>query len=379
MAPAGQCPDPNVTTPVPLSITISVTLQRPNAPPPDPSWAVPVYFSLYPPGDPNTLCYGWDLTLDQNGSVSEFLTLIPWVYDARLKNMHTLRNVRYNVTITGAMTIDMGTLLEGDASDDNWVKGDDFSILRTSYFKQEGQPGFDDRADFDEDGWVKGSDFSLLRTNYWLHGDIPVTTSRAASAQNPASEGVIISVVPGSSTVRLGQIFTVTIQVQAGTQQVDVVDADMTFPAGALVVVDAGGEPTNRVIPGPALALELYNQVDNAAGTLTYSAGAAFGSTPPSGTFTLAMIRFRAQQMVTNGPLHFTEITGAYFEGGNVLDARVDGMVTVAGYRILLPVIFKSTPLTRLSIAARWPDGLEPVGQAGGSLKGEGKHESQCE
>ena len=160
-----------------------------------------------------------------------------------------------------------------------------------------------------------------------------------------APDGLIISVVPSSSTVRLGDIFTVTIQVEAGAQQVDTVDANMTFPAGALVVVDAQGEPTNRVIPGPTLGIELYNRVDNAAGILTYSAGVGFGSTPPSGTFTLATIRFRAQGVLINGPLHFTEVTDAYFEGRSVLDIRSDGVVTVAGYQIFLSVIFTSVPL----------------------------------
>jgi hypothetical protein len=159
---------------VPVQITLTVTLQRPNAPPPDPSWAVPVHMALYPPGDPGTIYKEWDLTLDTSGNWSGYQSLELGEYDVRVKNPHTLRNVKFNVNITGPTTINMGELIEGDASDNNWVKGEDFSILRTSYWKQEGQPGFDDRADFDEDGWVKGSDFSLLRTNYWTQGDIPV-------------------------------------------------------------------------------------------------------------------------------------------------------------------------------------------------------------
>ncbi len=157
-----------------VAITLNVTLQRPNAPPPDPSWAVPVHFALYPPGDPNTICHEWDLTLDQSGNWSGNLALFMGLYDARLKSPHTLRNVKYNVNIAGPMTINMGTLLEGDASNDNWVKAIDFSILRPSYWKQQGQSGFDGRADFDENDWVNAADFSLLRTNYWKSGDIVV-------------------------------------------------------------------------------------------------------------------------------------------------------------------------------------------------------------
>jgi len=330
---------------VPVLITLTVTLQRPNAPPPDPSWAVPAHCAVYPSGDPDTIYDEWDLTLDESGSWSDYRGLGLGQYDVRIKNPHTLRNVRYNVNITGPISIDMGELLEGDASDDNWVKGDDFSILRTSYWRQEGQPGFDDRADFDEDGWVKGPDFSLLRTNYWERGDIPVTLAHVDLDGRSAFDGVTISVVPISSTVHLDDVFTVTIQVDAGAQQVDAVDADMTFPAGSLVVVDSLGEATDRVIPGPALDVELYNSVDNGAGTLTYSAGTGFFSQPPSGTFTLATIRFQAQGTVTNGPLHFTEVTDAYFEGRNTLDTRLDGVVTVTGCQIFLPIIFKNAPV----------------------------------
>jgi hypothetical protein len=159
---------PTDTTPLPVPITITVTLQRPNSPPPDPSWAVPVHFALYPPGDPDAICWEWDLTLDQSGEWSGDLVLFTGLYDARIKNPHTLRNVKSDVNIAGPMTINMGELLEGDASDNNGVTGQDFSILRTFYW------GPDGAADFDEDGWVGGADFSLLRTNYWTFGDIPV-------------------------------------------------------------------------------------------------------------------------------------------------------------------------------------------------------------
>lgn len=329
---------------VPVLITLSVTLQRPNAPPPDPSWAVPVHFALYPPGDPNTIRHEWDLTLDDFGGWLGYLGLELGQYDVRIKNMHALRNVRRNVNISGPLTIDMGELYEGDANDDNWVIGADFSILRTCYRRREGQAGFDDRADFDEDGWIIGSDFSLLRTNYRKRGDIPVGLAHIDLVGQSAFDGVTISVVPILSTVHLDDVFAVTIQIDAGAQQVDAVDADMTFPAGSLVVVDALGEPTDRVIPGTALDIELYNSVDNRAGTLTYSAGAGFDREPPSGTFTLATIRFRGQGVVTNGSLHFTEPTGAYFEGRSVLDTQLDGVVTVIGYQIFLPTILKNAP-----------------------------------
>lgn len=174
--PPGYPPEcPSCTDVLPVPFNLSVTLQRPNTPPPDPSWAVPVHLSLHPPGKPGIICWEWDLTLDQSGNWSGNLAICPGTYDARIKNPHTLRNVKYNVNIPAAgITLDMGTLLEGDASDDNWDKGNDFSILRATYWKRTGDAGFDDRADFDENGWINAADFSLLRTNYWQSGDIVV-------------------------------------------------------------------------------------------------------------------------------------------------------------------------------------------------------------
>jgi hypothetical protein len=164
------------------SFSITVDLQRPNAPPPDPSWAVLVHFSLYPPGDPETVCHAWDLTLDPSGNWEGALEAYAGFYDARIKNMHTLRNLRYNVEITTTNAIDMGLLLEGDANDDNRVRITDFGILRNAYFTDAGDPEFDPRADFDENGEIRIRDFSLLRLNYFEEGDIVVGSGVAADA-----------------------------------------------------------------------------------------------------------------------------------------------------------------------------------------------------
>ena len=131
-----------------MPIAMNVTLQRPNALPPDPSWAVPVHFALYPPGDPDTICHEWDLTLNESGQWSDRLVIFTGLYDARIKNMHTLRNVRRNVDFSGPMTISMGELHEGDANDDNRTRITDFGILRNAYFTNEGDPGFDSTRRF---------------------------------------------------------------------------------------------------------------------------------------------------------------------------------------------------------------------------------------
>jgi hypothetical protein len=105
---------------------------------------------------------------DENGAFT--LPLVaPGVYDVRVKNLHTLANVKRGVqALSGLNTIAFGTLLEGDASDDNLIDILDFSLLRT-FFGSESA-----RADFNQDGIVDVVDFSLLRAHFGLSGDITV-------------------------------------------------------------------------------------------------------------------------------------------------------------------------------------------------------------
>jgi hypothetical protein len=167
---------PNCTVKVPTTVTITVTLERPNNPPPDPSWEVPIDVTLYPAGSGSAAirCEQWtDLMLDQNGVWTGVLTLCPGTYDVSVKNAHTLTNKKANVAINGPTTIDMGTLREGDANDDNQVDIGDFSILVASYRQELGDPDFQDRTDFDEDDRVDIRDFVLLANHFAEAGDQP--------------------------------------------------------------------------------------------------------------------------------------------------------------------------------------------------------------
>ena len=57
---------------------------------------------------------------------------------------HTLINVRQGVVISAPSTaVDMGTLLEGNANDDDIVNINDFGILALSFMKSQGEAGYD--------------------------------------------------------------------------------------------------------------------------------------------------------------------------------------------------------------------------------------------
>lgn len=336
VAPVAGCP--TQTTPLPMPITLNVTLQRPNAPPPHPSWAVPVHFALYPPGDANTICHEWDLTLDESGQWSGWLVLFTGLYDARLKNPHTLRNVRRNVNISGPMTIDMGELHEGDANDDNRVRITDFAILRSAYFTDEGDPGFDPRADFDEDNRIRITDFALLRMNYFQDGDIEVSLVAQSTARR--LEAVDVCVEPPAVVATVGETFTVAVMVRAGAQDVVGADFELHFQPSFLQVVDAAGQPATRVEAAGPLS-ELFHRVDPAAGRIRYAAG-TFDVV--NGTFPLAILRFKALAATQATVLHFAYADVVAPGGESVLGELGDGTVSITQVllRRYLPLLLRS-------------------------------------
>lgn len=342
-APAGDllgvCP--TQTTPLPVPITLTVALQRPNSPPPSPAWAVPVTFTLYPPGDSTTICHQWELTLDQSGRWKGFLDLFTGVYDARIRNLHTLRNVRRNLTLAGPATINMGTLYEGDANTDNAVNILDFARLRTSYFLDEGMPGFDPTADFDENNTVNILDFGLLRGDYFMEGDIEVTALASATAMNTAAP-VTITVIPLACDLAVDEVAGFGIWADATTQPLMGLDVELFYRLRGVAVTDAAGNPATSVLPGVALTVILQNRVDTKTGRILFSA--ANFDAPTSGAIEIARFYLKG---LTPGPagVHFGSRTIGMDAMGRQLPLTLDRpMITVGGisdYRQYYPLWLK--------------------------------------
>ena len=291
-------------------VNLAVTLERPNAPAPHASWAVPVHLTFYTPGDATTPLYAFDLTLDQSGKWAGYLEMSKGTYDLRLKNMHTLRNVKRGVAISSAATIHMGTLLEGDADDDNRVRASDFALLRAAYFTAAGDPAFDPRTDFDEDDRIRASDFALLRGNYFKSGDVEVTARAAASQVAPAGT-VALALTPATVFVAPSETFTVTLIARAGDQPFVAMDADIRFPPALLQVVGPDGAPATAIQALPPLT-EVMNQANNGTGRILFGAG-TFGD-PVSGDLPLAKIRFRALEAAL--PADIQMVDGSVADAG---------------------------------------------------------------
>lgn len=161
------------------------------------------------------------------------------------------------------------------------------------------------------------------------------------------AENVSIGLVPSSTVVSIGEIFTLPIQIEAGAQPVDGAEAHIDFDPAYLKVVDADGVEVDRITEiTAALDTVLQNVVDNDQGAIGYAAG-VLTDEPPTGTFDLASIRLKAIAETAGTPLSFafthTRKTEVVFEGRSVLGDHVDGNVVITAYRrrVYLPLILR--------------------------------------
>ena len=62
----------------------------------------------------------------------------------------------------------------GDCNNDNFIRATDFNVLKNTFGKGNGDPGYDNRADFTGDLQVTIQDFNLLKLNFGLGGADPL-------------------------------------------------------------------------------------------------------------------------------------------------------------------------------------------------------------
>ena len=180
---------------------------------------------------------------------------------------------------------------------------------------------------------TKKMEFSLLRRHgFWamvsfllaLSLVIGILTASPVQAEPVALQPFVVdmALVPCPQVVQIDEAFTLDIYVYPDGQQVDAVDADLTFDPTYLEVLSVTGDPSG-------LEFENYNAWDNTNGTLTHSRGASFTQIPPSSTFRLCSIQFRAEAATPGTAVAFTDLAGAYFEGASVLRDTADCELTV--------------------------------------------------
>ena len=310
--------------------------------PPHASWKGPLSVTLYRQGSA-ALLQTFGVETDNRGRFT-LSGIDADVYDIVTKSPHTLAIVRRGVTlVSGDNAIDMGTLLEGDADDDNVVGVADASILAASFGFGVGHPSYSATADLNADGVVNMSDQSLLQANFGKSGEQVVAMAPVRpSASSPSvevralagAEGVGLRLEPDLAIVEPGQIVTLHIMLEAGTQTVDALAAHLDFAPSRLVVVDEHGAPTDRIVARASLA-PLANSVDQAAGTIDF-AGMSGQNPPLSGRVVVAEIRLLLKEAASGpGWVRFStnepRETGVFSGGEAVLGTLHAGLVVLSG------------------------------------------------
>ena len=301
------------------SLSGKVTLEgRPT--PPSSTWSVPLVVNFTALGD-SLPTYTRTTQTDQSGYFS--INDIPdGTYDITVKNSHTIRSRLSSITLSNYVSpLDFQLLLEGDANNDNAIKLLDFSILSNTYGKCLGVAGYDARADFTEDHCLSILDFTLLAKNM---GQVGRTVLQMGSPKIKTTSAVQLAIDPATSSLTVGQEFTAAVNVLAGTQSVDGVQAALNFDPSMLQVTHiTDGTSLTPIIPG---------SFDNTLGTVDYSAGTF--SSYPTGTFTLMTVTFKTLKPSTSTVVAFhyglPRDTNVTYNGDSVFGSATNGKAIIS-------------------------------------------------
>lgn len=176
--------------------------------------------------------------------------------------------------------------------------------------------------------------------------------------------GAVVDLVllPPSQTVERGDIFEVAIEAQCNGQDITGIAAFIDFDPAYLEVqsVTDGGTLTNFVV----------SDYDNVAGTIDYNAG-TFTQPLPSGTFTVAIIEFKAMSPDGNVSLNFSVAfpRESYADFGG--ESKLGGL-----HGTTVTIIEESTPDNENTPSESTPDNSEKPDTDSSSLPGEGENTS---
>jgi hypothetical protein len=316
----------------------NVNLQgRPVAP--DQRWVTPLQVTLTVQGAIQP-AYIFNPISDPSGNFV-LNDIIPGTYIVRVKNSHTLSNAQTVTLAEGANHINFGTLLEGDADGNDYITIVDFSILVSTYGKCVGISSYDDRSDFNEDSCVNLTDFSWLVSNYGKVGGGSSTQSEFMKVASQSS--VTIQIDPPAIQSHIGDKFTVTIRIQAGSQLVDGVQVCLDFDPTKLRIVQV-------ISINNGLPLSIQNKIDNSKGAFDYAVGAF--SNFPSGNLGIVQVQFEAIGVTTGTPITFhhgvdnglSRDTDVTFAGSSILTGDSPGLITVTGpdiNKVYIPIAIK--------------------------------------
>ena len=183
----------------------------------------------------------------------------------------------------------------------------------------------------------------------------PAATPEATGTQMPTATatstreaGVHVYLEPSSSMVAAGQSFDVDIKIDAAGQPVDGAEVHLDFHPLYLQVVDSGNAPAGEIKSSGVLDIAIQNHVDNAVGQIDFAAGTF--TSPPTGSYVLATIRFRALASTDGQSTPLTVVqelprkTDLMYRGESVLAQADGGEVFIAApssYPVYLPLLIQ--------------------------------------
>ncbi len=191
---AGGCPSTRTPTPTPVPALIGHVVWQGPPIQPDPRQQLPITLTLKLGN--NETDYPVQTT-DSNGYFAVSLFGLPTgTYNWRAKGPKYLANsgtVQINglkvegyklkavlprlstFNLQPSTLVEMGLMRGGDASNDNAVSSPDFNIVKATFGKSQGDPGYDPRADFTNDNAVNLPDFNVLKINFGQGGAPPIS------------------------------------------------------------------------------------------------------------------------------------------------------------------------------------------------------------
>ncbi len=274
--------------------------------PPAPSWQQPLTLTVHLPGNPAP-AYSFAPTSDTNGhfSVTGVLT---GTYDVYVRDRHSLRNVRRNVSLNATSPLlDLGTLIEGDCNTNGAIDFTDLSMVALAFGKSSGQAGYDPRTDLTDNGAVDFTDLSLAALNFGRTGDQQVTTAPQmerlgqAAAQTSAVLRMIESTTGSTSVTRdLGQTFSIVVKLDTNGNTVSGIRKLMSFNPAYLQVdsLSQAGSPFGW--------LGILPSFNNSTGVIDGGMAFAYsGTTANNVTYLTINFRTRSTYVPGGTPLAF--------------------------------------------------------------------------
>jgi hypothetical protein len=112
----------------------------------------------------------YGVATDASGFFTVTTGLPPGNYNWSLKAPINLGTAG-TLTLLGAPTqVEMGSQKAGDCNNTNVVNTVDFNMLKNTFGKSIGSPGYDSRADLNRDTTINITDFNLLKGNFGQGG-----------------------------------------------------------------------------------------------------------------------------------------------------------------------------------------------------------------